>query len=103
MRFLPLIFCCILVEARAESLIAERAELEKLASGFETVEGPLVRGETFYFTDIPNQHIWTLNTKTLEKKLLEENTQGANGLAFDKEGRLLMCKGGGKRFSRRSG
>lgn len=89
------------VASSDEPVVAEGAKLVLLASGFETVEGPLVKGETFYFTDIPNQHIWTLDTKTLDKILLEEQTEGANGLAFDREGRLLMCKGAGKRLSRR--
>ena len=35
------------------------AKLEKLASGYETVEGPLYDGKGhLLFTDIPNQRIW---------------------------------------------
>ena len=69
------------------------AKLETLASGYETVEGPLYDGKGhLLFTDIPNQRIWQLNLKTLETTLFRDETGGANGLAFDLTGRLLMCK-----------
>ena len=75
------------------ALFAEDAKLEKLASGYETVEGPLYDGKGhLLFTDIPNQRIWQLNVKTLETTLFRDETGGANGLAFDLRGRLLMCK-----------
>ena len=77
----------------ATTLLAEDAKLEKLASGYETVEGPLYDGKShLLFTDIPNQRIWQLNLKTLETTLFRDETGGANGLAFDLRGRLLMCK-----------
>ena len=75
------------------TLLAKDAKLEKLASGYETVEGPLYDGKGhLLFTDIPNQHIWKLNLKTLNTTLFLDDTGGANGLAFDFQGRLLMCK-----------
>jgi gluconolactonase len=84
-----------------ETLVAEGAILEKLATGFETVEGPLYDGAgKLYFTDIPNQHIWVLDVETLDKTLFREQTGGANGLAFDSKGRLLMCKGAAKCLAR---
>ena len=75
------------------TLLAKEAKLEKLASGYETVEGPLYNGKGhLLFTDIPNQRIWKLNLKTLNTTLFRDDTGGANGLAFDLTGRLLMCK-----------
>jgi len=63
----------------AGSLVAEGAGLEKLATGFETVEGPLYDNKgSLFFTDIPNEHIWKLNVVTLEKTLFRDNTGGAN-------------------------
>lgn len=89
---------------RSDSLIASGARLEELASGFETVEGPLYDGRgSLFFTDIPNQHIWKLDVTTLEKTLFRANTGGANGLAFDREGRLLMCKQKEKTLARLEG
>lgn len=85
----------------ADALVAEGARLEELATGFETVEGPLCDGKgSLYFTDIPNEHIWKLDVVTLEKSLFRDNTGGANGLAFDSRGRLLMCKQKARNLSR---
>ena len=47
------------------------AKLEKLASGYETVEGPLYDGKGhLLFTDIPNQRNWQLTLNTLDNCLL---------------------------------
>lgn len=50
------VFLSFLLRASAaprETLIAEGAEVEEIASGFETVEGPLHDGKgTLFFTDI---------------------------------------------------
>ncbi len=79
--------------AQGDSIVAEGASLEVLASGFETVEGPVLDGKgNLYFTDIPNEHIWKLDVRTEHRTLFRERTGGANGLAFDSAGRLLMCK-----------
>ena len=79
--------------AAAGPLIAKGAKLEQLASGFITVEGPLYDGRgSLYFTDIPNEHIWKLDVRTLKRTLFRNETGGANGLAYDSAGRLLMCK-----------
>ena len=75
------------------TILEINAKLEKLASGYETVEGPLYDGKGhLLFTDIPNQRIWRLDLKTLETTLFREETGGANGLAFDLRGRLLNSK-----------
>lgn len=91
---LLLLFVCGLSSLIAAApLVAKGAKLEELASGFSTVEGPLYDGQgSLYFTDIPNEHIWKLDVKTLKKTLFRDNTGGANGLAYDSKGRLLMCK-----------
>ena len=82
-----------IVASTPKTILAKDAKLEKLSSGYETVEGPLYDGKGhLLFTDIPNQHIWKLNLKTLDTTLFRDETGGANGLAFDLAGRLLMCK-----------
>ena len=82
-----------IVASTPKTILAKDAKLERLASGYETVEGPLYDGKgQLLFTDIPNQHIWKLNLKTLDTTLFRDETGGANGLAFDLAGRLLMCK-----------
>ena len=66
----------------------------KLAGGFKFTEGPAAdsKGDV-YFTDIPNNriHKWS----TVDKKLSTfiEDSGGANGLYFSKEGDIYACLG----------
>jgi len=79
-------------------VVADGANVEKLAGGFNFTEGPAAdtRGNIF-FTDIPNNriHKWSLDGKL---STFRENSGGANGLYFDEEGHLLACEGGGRRL-----
>jgi len=85
-------------EAEISSLVAEGAKVEKLATGFKFTEGPAAdpKGNVF-FTDIPNNriHKWSLDGKL---STFRENSGGANGLFFDKNGNLLVCEGGRRRL-----
>ena len=87
-------------EAASEvrSVVAVGAEVEKLAGGFEFTEGPAVCGEgNVYFTDIPNNRIHRWSTEG-ELSTFRENSGGANGLFFDKDGNLLACEGGNRQL-----
>lgn len=67
---------------------------KKLAGGFLFTEGPAVDQEgNVYFTDIPNGriHKWSVEGKL---STFMENSDGANGLFFDKNGNLIACIGG---------
>jgi len=73
--------------------------IERLASGFAFVEGPVAdKGGQVYFSDIPNQriHIWTLQDSL---KTFREESKGANGLYFDNKHNLLACEGYASRVS----
>jgi gluconolactonase len=90
-----LVACCSAVE---HSVVAEGAKLEKLTGGFKFVEGPAADGQgNIFFTDIPNNriHKWSLDGKL---STFRENSGGANGLFFDKDGNLLACQGSGRRL-----
>ena len=85
------------------SVVANGAKVEKLAGGFSFTEGPAADADgNIFFTDIPNNriHKWSLEGKPLGGKLstFRENSGGANGLYFDKNGNLLVCEGGGRRL-----
>ncbi len=80
------------------SVVAAGAEVKKLNGGFGFTEGPAADANSnIFFTDIPNNriHKWspdgTLST-------FRENSGGANGLYFDKDGNLLACEGGSRRL-----
>ena len=81
-------------------LVASGAKVQRLATGFRFTEGPAsdAKGDV-YFTDIPNNriHRWTVDGQL---STWREETGGANGLYFDKKGRLLACQGGARRVSR---
>ena len=82
------------LEAKNENLVADGAKPVKLAGGYKFTEGPAVApsGDIF-FTDIPNNrvHKWDVTTKKVSTFM--ENSGGANGLFFSKEGDLFACLG----------
>ena len=80
------------------SVVAPGAEVKKLTGGFKFTEGPAADAQgNIFFSDIPNNriHKWSLDGKL---STFRENSGGANGLFFDKNGNLLACEGGGKRL-----
>ncbi len=84
--------------AGQESATAPGAKVEKLAGGFGFTEGPAADAQgNIFFTDIPNNriHKWSTDGKLTT---FRENSGGANGLYFDRDGNLLVCEGGGRRL-----
>ena len=72
----------------------------KLAGGFKFTEGPAADPDgNIYFTDIPNNriHKWDVTAKRLTTFL--EDSGGANGLYFSKEGDLFACQGDARRVT----
>lgn len=67
--------------------------MEKVASGFQFTEGPVhSRIGYLLFSDIPANRI--LKYERGQVTVFRENSNGANGLTFDHQGRLLACEGG---------
>ncbi len=84
--------------AKDKGLVAAGAEVKKMAGDFKFTEGPAGDAEgNVYFSDIPNNRIlkWSLDGKL---STFLENSGGANGLYFDKDGNLLACQGGERRL-----
>ena len=75
---------------KSKSIIATGAEVEKLADSFSFTEGPIAdKKGNVYFTDQPNDlvYIWSV-----DGKLSRFGSFGrANGMYFDRDGRLLTC------------
>ena len=66
---------------------------EKIVGGFSFTEGPVFsRLGYLLFSDIPPNRImkWSHGKLTV----FRENSNGANGLTFDHQGRLLACETG---------
>ena len=58
-------------------------------------EGPAAdRHGDLYFTNVPAQHVLKFTVADHSLKIVRENSNFANGLAFDRDGNLLACEGG---------
>ena len=74
--------------------------VEKVAGGFGFTEGPAWDGNGWiYFTDIPNNRIHRFNHSTAQLEIVKEESGGANGLAFDRYGKLIAAEGGARRLA----
>jgi sugar lactone lactonase YvrE len=82
-------------------LVADGAEIRKIAGDFKFTEGPAVGPDgRIYFSDIPNERIHAYDPATDKLELFRENTGRANGLMFAPSGAIFMCEGGARRFTR---
>src|SRR5689334_13736535 len=100
-------------DPRFDKLIPPDAQLEKLETGFEWAEGPVwvPAGKYLLFSDIPRNQIWKWKEGQGLSVYLKRSgysgtapftgrEPGSNGLALDKEGRLLLCQHGDRRIAR---
>lgn len=87
-----------MIEATSEvfwQLIDKNAEIRQVVTGFGFTEGPVVSRRGFLlFSDIPNAKI--LKWERGQLATFRENSNKANGLTFDHQGRLLTAEGGGR-------
>ncbi len=93
--------CMAVVTGRgtAESLVAEGAQVEQLHGGFEFVEGPVADAHgNVFFSDIPKNLIYKWSTDG-KLSVARENSGGANGLTFDRDGNLFACEGSAQRIT----
>ncbi len=79
-------------EAKAEPFFAEPLRTETAVA---FLEGPTAdRQGNVYFSDIPMERILRWDPTKRELTVFREKSNAANGLRFDREGRLLACEGG---------
>lgn len=73
--------------------------MDKVATGFQFTEGPVFSRIGFLmFSDIPANRI--MKFENGQASVFRENSNGANGLTFDHQGRLLACEGKAGRVTR---
>jgi gluconolactonase len=102
------------LDPRFDTLVPPGAVLEKVADGIEWAEGPVwdARGGTLLFSDVPRNGVfrWTPGAGVSEylrpsgysgEKPFAGREPGSNGLAFDRDGRLVRCQHGDRRIVRR--
>jgi gluconolactonase len=101
------------LDPRIDRLIPPAARLEKIADGYAWLEGPAWNRQGGYllFTDIPDNavHKWQPGRGTslyikpsgyTGSLPFAGREPGANGLAFDRDGRLVLAEHGDRRVAR---
>lgn len=95
-----------------DALIPPGTPIEKLAGGFDWSEGPVWnrKTKTLLFSDVPRNVVfeWKEGRGTRDFFIPSGFTgqnprggeQGSNGLALDKDGRLVLCQHGDRRVAR---
>jgi gluconolactonase len=77
----------------AASALAQPLDEVKVAAITAFTEGPAIDGEgNIYFTETRTNRIMKYTPKR-ELSVFRENSNGANGLVFDRQGRLIACEG----------
>ncbi|MHC4078788.1 MAG: SMP-30/gluconolactonase/LRE family protein, partial [Planctomycetota bacterium] len=77
--------------------IGPLGEITKLHTDFRFTEGPAAdRDGNCYFTDVRSNRIHKISIDGKLTTFLEDS-QGCNGLMFDRKGRLFACQGGAGR------
>jgi gluconolactonase len=88
-------------DPRFAGLLAPGVQCETIAQGFMFTEGPVWRGgdQSLLFTDIPASriHRWSAGAGV---SIYREPSHMANGLAIDRQGRLVACEHATSRLTR---
>jgi len=73
---------------------------ERVAGPFSFSEGPVWDGTAVLFTDIRNNRIMRYDPTSGACTPFATETNGANGLTLDRQGRLFVCEGDARRVVR---
>jgi gluconolactonase len=101
------------LDPRFDQLVPQGAALEKIADGYTWVEGPVWdrSRNSLLFSDIPSNSVFEWREGTGARLAINPSgytgaapfpgrEPGSNGLAFDREGRLVLCEHGDRRIAR---
>lgn len=96
-----------------DELVAPDAKIEKLADGFEWSEGPVwvnEDGGCLLFSDVPRNVVYRWSERDGLQEYLKPSgftgedykgsEAGSNGLALDKNGKLVLCQHGNRQVAR---
>jgi sugar lactone lactonase YvrE len=85
---------------RLHDLIAPDAPIERIAGGLGFTEGPVWRGTSLLFSDIPNKRIVRWRRLPEGPELTTYATGMSNGLTLDRQGQVLAAGHDGRRVTR---
>jgi gluconolactonase len=102
------------LDPRFDALVPSDARLEIVVDGLEWAEGPVwdARDGSLLFSDVPRNEVLRWKPDAGVSTFLRRSgytgvapfrgrEPGSNGLAFDREGRLVLCQHGDRRIVRR--
>lgn len=75
-------------------------EFEQVAGPYDFTEGPVWAGEAVYFSNMPSDQIFRYDPDSGETTVAYSDTNAANGLKLDEQGRLYACEMNGRRVVR---
>jgi gluconolactonase len=94
-----------------DQLLDKDVSIQKLAEGFDWSEGPVWMGDHLLFSDVPMNMVFRWDEHSgiaiafqpsgYTGKTPRGGEPGSNGLARDREGRLILCQHGDRRVVRR--
>src|SRR5262245_28825143 len=101
------------LDPRFDQLVPHGAKLERIAEGFAWVEGPVWHKEGGYllFSDIPTNSVYKWKPGEHVSLFMKNSgysgrapfvgrEPGSNGLIFDPQGRLVLCRHGDRQIGR---
>lgn len=101
------------IDEKLNSIIAPGTKVEKIADGFSFTEGPVWHPDGYLLFSDPNTNtiyrynpgnhnvtVYMSHSGYTGADISEYHQPGSNGLAIDKEGRLIVCQHGNRRVIR---
>ena len=86
---------------KSDPFLGKVSSLSRVEDDMVFTEGPAAdRTGHLYFTNVPVSRILKWDPEQRELSVFRENSNKANGLYFDPQGRLLACEGGLGRVTR---
>lgn len=87
-------------ESAWEDILPKNAKLEKIAEGFQFIEGPVwTKRGTLIFSDIPANTLFEWKGSG-QPEVFRKPSHNANGNTLDRQGRLITCEHGSRRVTR---
>jgi gluconolactonase len=86
---------------RFRSVVGDDVEFDRVGTGFLFTEGPVWHptGRFLLFSDIPSSRIWKWSP-TIGFAVFRDPSNMANGLTYDRSGRLIACEHATSRVTR---
>jgi gluconolactonase len=90
------------LDPRFERYLVFNAAVERIATGFRWVEGPVWFGDhdCLLFSDIPSNRMLRWDARTGDVSVFREPSENANGNTRDQHGRLVTCEHRTRRVTR---